>query len=833
MTTHNHGWTTACLLALGLPALGLLALGLLAGTPARASELTGASELLPSRPAELQQRLDAALTAKGSDYEPRTEHRHPDGRPRFTNRLILEDSPYLLQHAHNPVDWYPWGPEAFEQARREHKPVFLSIGYSTCHWCHVMERESFEDLAIARLLNEHFIAIKVDREVHPDVDHTYMTAVQLLSGHGGWPLSSILTPGGDTIGGGTYFPPAAFAEWLERAQALWQEQPDKLRAQAKQVARAVSRALDTQGQAAALDDAIIDQALAELLARHDELQGGFGDAPKFPQEPRLALLLDQALRAGDDAARAAALFTLESMARGGIHDQVGGGFHRYATDNGWLVPHFEKMLYNQAQLAQVYLAGWRLTTDPNLARVTRRTLDFVLRDLTSPKGGFYSATDADSEGSEGRFFLWTPAEIRAALPAEDAELAIRFHGVTEAGNFEGRNILHVPVGPEAFAAAEGLSPAELQQRLARIHETLYQVREERPHPHRDEKVLTGWNGMMIAALAEAGMALDAPRYVAAAERAAELLWSQARTASGALTRVYLDGRASQPALLEDYAFLGTGLIALYDASADPRWLERARELADALWERFADPEGGGLFMGEASTGTPLMARPKDLSDGAMPSGTSAALHLLAALDQRTDELRYGQRARELLGAVSGRVQRTPTAYPSLLAALNRLRHGDTGPMQYAARGAVRLRGQVTRDGDSAKLQLALEMAPGWHINAHEPLQQALIATRLRLPEGDHAWRIDELDYPRAQILKLGFQREPLAVYEGKARIEATLTPVSEQADRTSAWLPVELRLQACSEDRCLPPETRVLQVPVDLASTNSTASVPPIGPPHH
>jgi len=452
--------------------------------------------------------------------------------------------------------------------------------------------------------------------------------------------------------------------------------------------------------------------------------------------------------------------------------------------------------------------------------VTRRTLDYVLRDMTSPEGGFYSATDADSEGEEGRFFLWTPAELRAALPAEDAELAIRFHGVTKTGNFEGRNILHVPVARDDFAADEGLSADQLQERLTQIHARLYEVREERPHPHRDEKVLTAWNGMMISALAEAGAALEEPRYRAAAERAADMLWAKARPAPGQLTRVYLDGRASQPALLEDYAFLGAGLIALYDASADPLWLERARELADALWSRFADPEGGGLFMGEASTDTPLMARPKDLSDGAMPSATSAALHLLAALDQRTDDLSYGKRARELLSAVSGRVQRRPSAYPSLLTALNRLHQGDTGPQQYAARGAVRLQGELTRTGDSTTLQLKLDMAPGWHINAHEPLQQALIATQLRLPETEQAWRIDRLDYPRAQVLRLGFQREALAVYERQTQIAATLSPVSESpsnnAGQPSAWLPVELRLQACSDERCLPPETRVLQIPIDV-----------------
>ena len=393
-------------------------------------------------------------------------------------------------------------------------------------------------------------------------------------------------------------------------------------------------------------------------------------------------------------------------------------------------------------------------------------------------------------------------------------------GVTETGNFEGRNILHVPVALDAFAAAEGLSPDQLRQRLARIHETLYQVRENRPHPQRDDKILTGWNGMMIAALAKAGDALDEPRYLAAAERAAELLWTKARVAPGELKRVYLDGRTSQPGLLEDYALLGAGMIALYDASADPRWLSRTRELTDALWSRFVDPEGGGLFMGEASADTPLMARPKDLSDGPMPSGTSAALDLFAALDQRTEDLSYGKQARELLGAVSGQVKRTPSAVPSLLVALNRLRNGDTGPRQYAARGAVRLQGQVHHDGDAPTLRLAIDMAPGWHINAHEPLQKALIATRLRLPEDAQDWRIKRLDYPQPHTLRLGFQHEPLAVYQGQTEIAAVLSrasePRSEAADPISPMLPVELQLQACSDDRCLPPETRVLQVPMPM-----------------
>jgi len=788
--------------------------GLLGAAPGHAAaEPDFASAYSP----DLQRRLETALAARGPDYRARTEHLLADGRPRYTNRLILEDSPYLLQHAHNPVDWYPWGPEAFARARREGKLVLLSVGYSTCHWCHVMARESFESLEIARLLNDHYVAIKVDREVHPDIDKVYMTAVELLKGDSGWPLSSILTPEAEILFGGSYFPPAEFAEWLEQAQAQWRESPGDLRAQASQAARAVAQAFATEAQAAELGAAVVDQAVASLMESYDDFQGGFGPAPKYPQEPRIALLLDRVLRQDDPESLAAVLFTLDAMARGGIHDQVGGGFHRYAIDYEWLVPHFEKMLYNQAQLARLYLAAWRLTGDPEQARVVRRTLDFALRDLGSPAGGFYAASDADSEGEEGRFYLWTPAEIRAVLGPEDAAFAMQYYGVTETGNFEGRNIPHRPLPAVAFAAAQGLSLAQLWRRVDGIDQALYQSRAGRPHPHRDKKVLTAWNGIMISALAEAGDALGEPRYLAAAQRAADLLWAKVRVAPGEVRRIYLEGRAFQPGLLEDYAFLGEGLIALYDATGEPRWLARARELADALWSRFADaaegPSGGGLFMGEVAD-TSLMVRPKDVSDGAMPSGTAAALHLLAALARRTDEPAYGERAKALVAAASGQVRRLPAAFPSLLVGLNRLRQGETGPRQYAARGAARIEARILpQDTGAATLIIDLALSPGWHVNAHQPLQDYLIPTAVRLAGDAPGWRIDGIAYPTPEVLKLGIQQEPLAIYQGRARIEAALTPEPDRGDRARVWLPVELRLQACGDVLCLPPETLVLQVP--------------------
>jgi len=795
-----------------------LALGvsvLLSPTLGRAEEGAEAS----SRSPELEQRLSAALAAKGPSYRPRTEHLLEDGRPRFTNRLILEDSPYLIQHAHNPVDWYPWGPEAFDRARREGKLVFLSIGYSTCYWCHVMERESFEDLEIAGFLNRDFVAVKIDREVRPDLDQVYMTAVQLLGGQGGWPMTSILTPEAETIIAGTYFPPQELRRLLEGVEALWQEEPEELRAQARRVAAAVTWTLETARRATELAEDLAEGAAARLAADYDELQGGYGAAPKFPREPQLQLLLDQALRSGDAASETAALLTLRSMAQGGIHDQVGGGFHRYAIDNDWLVPHFEKMLYNQAQLARAYAAAWRLTGDPGFARVARRALDFVLRDLSSPEGAFYSATDAESEGEEGRFFLWTTAEIRAALPGDAAELAIRLFGVTEAGNFEGRNILHFPRSPEELARAEGLALGELFQRLDSITARLESARSVRPKPHRDEKVLTGWNGLMITALAEVGDTLGEPRYLAAAERAAELLWTRARDADGTLQRVYLEGRASVPALQEDYAFLGEGMIALYDVTGDARWLERAQGLADAMWTRFADPKGGGLYMAEPDD-TPQMARPKDLADGPMPSGHSAALSLFSGLARRTEEPVYAERARTLVAAISGQVARAPEDFPSLLVALDRLRLGETGPRQYAAQGAVRVHAR-TRPAEAEKASLPargrliveIDMRPGWHINAHRPLEDDLIGTILTGVEG-RGWRLGDAIYPQPEVLRLGFTREPLALYQGKVRIGASYDPDPRAAvAEPTPSIPLKLRLQACSDRFCLAPETLALEVP--------------------
>ena len=762
--------------------------------------------------AALQQQLQAALAAKGGEYRPRTEHLHADGSPLYTNRLILEDSPYLLQHAHNPVDWHPWGPAAFKKARAEDKPVFLSIGYSTCHWCHVMERESFENLEVARFLNEHFVAIKIDRERRPDIDSIYMTAVQLITGRGGWPMSSFLNLEAETFFGGTYFPRDRFLDLLGRVEVAWREDRQEVEQQASLVAakvRSVTRSADVAGT---VDDDVVQTAVAGWQRQHDALLGGFGVAPKFPNEPRYLFLLDHALRTDDKNTRDLIHFDLQAMARGGIFDQVGGGFHRYSTDSDWLVPHFEKMLYNQAQLARVYAQGWRLTGDESLARVARQTLDYVLRDMTAADGGFYSATDADSPGGEGLFFLWTPEQMRTALTLANADLAIEFFGVTASGNFEGANILHVPVSEAEFAARRNMSLSALLARIDDIRAVLLASRAKRVHPDRDEKIVTAWNGMMIVTLAEVAQILREPRYRSAALRAGESLWRDSRHGNDKLWRTILDGRASVAGVQEDYAWLADGFIHLYDLTRDPRWLDRAKVLVATMNRLFWDEETGGYFMNTKTEGLASMARPKEIADGALPSGNAVALHVLAKLAQRTGEEAYRRTANSLLAAFANSINRSPNAYSYLLRGAQYLTNGAAGPHQYAARGAIKMSARMQAD----TMTVDLVIRPGWHINAHKTLQEELIPTVVGLEKTNMAWTSGAVFYPAPVFKTLGFLREELALYEGQVRITMDL----HQTDSATAGhvIPIVLRLQACNDKICLPPERRVLHVPTSAAA---------------
>ncbi len=763
------------------------------------------------RSAELSQRIGLALKARGEDYKPRTEHLHDDGSPMFTNRLILEDSPYLIQHAHNPIDWFSWGAEAFEAARRDNKPIFLSIGYSTCHWCHVMERESFENPEIAAIINQYFIPVKVDRERRPDVDKTYMQAVQLIAGNGGWPMSSFLTSAGKPFYGGTYFPPDVFQNLLLRVSDLWSGQQQDLTNQAEQVSQALAQINNRKLASGKLSSVTVNNAANQALSIHDELQGGFGEAPKFPREPLLFLLIAHAERNNDIETLAAVETTLDAMSRGGIYDQVGGGFHRYSTDSEWLVPHFEKMLYNQAHLGRVFLLAWRLTGNPSYRRIATQTLDYVLRDMKSPEGAFYSATDADSEGEEGVFFIWSTEQIHTTLSKADAEFAIELFGISAAGNFEGSNILHLPVSLEEIAAKQNIALSELSEMIDRIRETLYQARESREHPLRDEKILTAWNGMMISTLAQAGMLLNRPDYTAAAVRAAQFIWDNNHPEVGELLRVYLDGNSSISARQEDYAYFAEGLLHIYDATGETHWLTQAEEITNAMFQLFWDEKTASFHMSRNEQQLTALGRPKDDgTDGAIPSGSSVALRVLQMLDARAANFEYGKRANAILSTFANAINQSPTYFGYMLAGASDLEHGELGAQRYAARGGVRA---TARKTTAHNIAVDINIPTGWHINSNHPLQKGLIPTSISIDPIKTGWQLAKVSFPEPVTTTLGFQKEPLSVYHGDIQIQLE---VDTDDKKPIGVLPIELNIQACNDKICLPPEKVALHLPMHV-----------------
>jgi len=574
----------------------------------------------------------------------------------MANRLAQETSPYLLQHRENPVDWYPWGEEALARAGDEDRPILLSIGYSACHWCHVMAHESFENPETAAYMNAHFVNVKVDREERPDVDALYMEAVQAISGQGGWPMTVFLDPEGVPFYGGTYFPPddsrgmPSFRMVMEAVVDAFEGKRDEIEERAPQM-RARLAAIGQVEPADSPQAAMLDEAVERLQMAADRARGGFGGAPKFPPASAIELLLSRGETEVPE-------LTLDAMLAGGIYDQIGGGFARYSVDAAWHVPHFEKMLYDNALLARAYLHGWQRLGHERYRRVCEETLDWALREMRGPEGGFYSALDADSEGEEGRFYVWTAEEIRALL-GEDAGLAIDHYGVSESGNFEGRNILHLAGAVDA-APPEGLD---------RMRRTLYEARTKRVWPGLDDKRLTAWNALMIAALAEAGAVLGRDDYLEAARACAGFVWSDLRDDVGALLRTYKDGRAHLKAYLEDHAFLLEALLTLYEASFETVWFERARELADTLLARFADGERGGFFS-TADDHESLIARRKEIGDHPIPSGNSAAAFGLLRLAALTGERAYESAAEGVFRLFSDSAGKHPEAFAHLLRAID-------------------------------------------------------------------------------------------------------------------------------------------------------------------
>lgn len=596
-----------------------------------------------------------------------TENKH-------TNSLINETSPYLLQHAHNPVDWYPWGEEALEKARTEGKPILLSIGYSACHWCHVMAHESFEDAEIAGLMNENFVNIKVDREERPDLDQIYMSAVQMMTGHGGWPMTMFLTPEGVPFYGGTYFPPAdrynmpGFPRVLLSVAEAYRSQGEQVASTATAMLGELRRMGLAEESREVLTAEVLDSAYRRIAANYDRVHGGFGGAPKFPPAMTLEFLLHTHYRTRSDETLAIITETCRKMARGGMYDQLGGGFHRYSVDAKWLVPHFEKMLYDNALLSRLYLHVYQVTHDEFYRRIAEEILDYVVREMTDSSGGFYSSQDADSEGEEGKFFVWSRQEVIDVLSEPDGAIFSDYYDVTDQGNFEGHNILHVNNSIEAVASKHNLSIERAREIIEKARRSLFDIRERRVKPGRDEKILTAWNGLMLASFAEASAILDRADYGEVARTNANFLLSRLKK-DGLLLRTYKAGESKLNAYLEDYANLIHGLIALYEATGELEWFENAIELADKMIDQFWDDEAGGFFF-TGKSHERLIVRSKEWFDNATPSGNSVAALSLLRLALLTANDDYRSRAVTILRLMADQVRRYPTAFGFALAAMD-------------------------------------------------------------------------------------------------------------------------------------------------------------------
>jgi hypothetical protein len=749
-----------------------------------------------------------------------------------TNRLARESSPYLLLHQHNPVDWYPWGEEALERARREDKPIFLSVGYSTCYWCHVMERESFSSPAIAELMNRDFVNVKLDREERPDLDEIYMAATQILTGQGGWPNSVFLTPDLKPFYAGTYFPPAdrygrpGFPSVLEGLALSFRTRRGDVEEQAEELAAAMQRFLEQRARPAPAppSPAVARRALDSLARRYDPEWGGFGEAPKFPTPSNLYLLLHWA----DREPRAAQMLTstLDQMARGGLYDQLAGGFHRYATDREWKVPHFEKMLYDNGLLLEVYAREHARSGHPEPARIARETAAFLAREMTAPEGAFWSAIDAETGGHEGAFYVWTREELAAALGEEDAAFAAPLLGCDGPPFFEGMHyVLHLPRPVEELAAQRQRAPAELLAELLPLRERLLAARSQRQRPATDDKVLTDWNGTAIAGLAAAGEALGEPRFVAWAERTAEFLLARSRPAGGPLLHAWRGGEGKIPALLSDYAFLVRGLLALHRASGAARWLQAAAELTDEQIARLGDPEGGFFTAG---AGADLLFRSKDVFDGALPAANAVAALNLIELAERTEERRWLDEARRLLQAFGGLVEMHPDGLRTMTLAAARYDEAaggaarpageeeldaDEGAARTGAKKEVedlgrrlvtaRLEVGAAGEGGWRSFRLALSIAEGWHVNANPAVDPHLIPTTIEA----RGARLRDVTYPPGRLLTLQGAEEPISVYEGEIEITGALA-----ADGAAPGL--VLTYQSCDEARCLPPVRS--ELPVEL-----------------
>ncbi|MBT3200535.1 MAG: DUF255 domain-containing protein [Phycisphaerales bacterium] len=756
-----------------------------------------------------------------------------DGGKEF-NRLIHEKSPYLLQHARNPVNWYPWGPEALARAKKEGKPIFMSVGYSTCHWCHVMERESFETEAVAAILNEFYIAIKVDREERPDLDQIYMTATQMLSGHGGWPNSLWLTPAGKPWYAGTYFPPndkfgrPGFKKILNQLARAWTAQNAEILKRSDEIAARIKRYTSgkTRGVASGeLSYKLLENATKIMSMTIDPKMGGFGRAPKFPPHSSLQLLLGEYARTRNDRLMKMSDITLGAMADGGIHDHIGGGFHRYATDPIWLLPHFEKMLYDNAQLARAYAEAYGLTGKERYKRVAMGIYKWVLREMTDRGGGFYSALDADSAGEEGLFYVWTRKEVVAILGEKEGSEFCKAYGFADGGNFveestgkkTGANIPHVPIGAKGD-----------DKRFATARDKLLARRVKRIWPYKDDKILTSWNGLMIESLACGGRIFKDPKLTAAAEKAAGFVLKNMRK-NGRLLRTYRNGSAKLNAYLDDYAFLGIALVELHRTTGDKKWLTEAASLADTMLKHYADPQAGGFFF-TSSDHEELLSRTKDPFDRAVPSGNAVAVRLLVELGDLTGQAKYRDAAGKSLKAFLPFMERSPRGLETMLHAAGR--HLETAPPEpeittrpaadaVAKNGPVKIEAfaktRTASPGESIDLVILITIDKGWHVNSNKPLAKGLIATALKM-QGGKTLKLTGVGWPKAKEAKFGFADQPLSVYEGVVRVAAN---IKIAADHPLGPVKAVLTLtaQPCSNTACLAPVEHKLPLAINIVKT--------------
>lgn len=779
----------------------------------------------------------------------KTEHQH-------TNALIRETSPYLLQHAHNPVHWYPWGDEAFELARQQNKPIFLSVGYSTCYWCHVMERESFEDEEVAEVINEHFIAIKVDREERPDIDEQYMFATQLMTGRGGWPNSLWLTPDGRPWMAGTYFPKDRFVPLLERLAELWTNQPDAVEQQAQALSRAIARA--ASGAAGALgaeqselNRQLVDDALAKIKSRFDPTNAGFGGAPKFPPHGELRILGREALHSEDPELQAMLVQTLDAMWQGGIHDHVGGGFHRYATDAKWFLPHFEKMLYDNAQLIRAYTDGYRVSGDRRYADAVEDIFQWVQREMTDPQGAYYSALDSESDGEEGRFYVWTLDELQEVLSDEEASLFAEVYGFEPDGNFTeeatgerpGTNIPYLPLPLDELARQQEREREELETQLSAIREKLLAARNHRPFPHRDDKILASWNGLMISALAYAGDHLDEPRYTESAQRAAEFILENMQR-DGELLRTYRVDRARVPGYLDDYAFMVRGLLELHTSTGQPRWREESQRLADGMIANFEDAENGGFYF-TSEQHQELLVRSKNLSGGGnLPSANGVAAEVLVRLGEITEEPRYRQAGRETLESLAALMALAPEQADSMIYAtailLDDASESQPSATVAAERGddaqktavavhrldAITARAYLSKQaigpGERLEVSVSFDIQPGWHLYGPNPDAEFLVPTTIAL-QPNEMLTAGELQLPKGITKEDPVLGQTLMLYEDRVWFRLPVT-VAENAAAGETELELQIRVQACDENRCLPARDAILKLPLRIADEASPDS---------